>query len=233
MFMVAKRELTDSLPIVIDYLESNPDFFLDNPALLSKFNLPHINGRNISSLIEYQVNHLRKNEQLYKRQIEELNEQLKFNDKLSEAAWSQAKILSDSTSIKSLYDELYKYLKQEYLCSHCLFFFFVEKRPHADYRGLRFKPIHSKLRYFFSGLYNVNKPLCDSLPSEYIDALFGDESFKIKSTVTLPIKDNNGEASGLFILGSQEYNAYRQGFSINLLNQLKDIFVKQLNTLLI
>ncbi len=111
-----------------------------------------------------------------------------------------------------------------------MIFFFVEKRPYKDYRNLRFKPIHSKLRYLFSELYNVNKPLCDSLPSEYIDVLFDEESNKIKSTVSLPI--NNEEPLGLFILSSQHYNAYRQGFSINHLNHLKNVFVKQRNTLL-
>jgi uncharacterized protein YigA (DUF484 family) len=125
---------------------------------------------------------------------------------------------------------LFLFLKNEYQCSHLLIFLFAEKRPHQDYRNLRFKPIHSKLRYFFSGLYNVNKPLCDSLPAEYIDAMFGDDSTRIKSTVSLPIQ--NEEPLGLMILGSHEYNAYQQGFSINLLDHLKNVFVKQCNRLL-
>ena len=228
--MVANREPADTLPVVIDYLESNPNFFLDNPSLLSKLNLPHITGRNISSLIEYQVDHLRKSEQSLKTQMETLIKNKERCDNLAEVANKLALTLMDETSIEALYEKLFQFCKHEYQCSHLLIFFFVEKRPRQDYRHLRFKPIHSKLRYLFSGLYNVNKPLCDSLPSEYIDALFDDESQKIKSTVSLPI--NNEEPLGLFILGSQEYNAYRQGFSINLLNHLKNVFVKQCNALL-
>jgi uncharacterized protein len=230
MFMAANREPTDNLPVVIDYLERNPNFFLDNPTLLSKFNLPHINGRNVCSLIEYQVDHLRKNEQHQKKKIEELINHQEQNDRLADEAYKLSLDLAETTTIETLYDKLFLFLKQEYQCSHCLIFFFVEKRPHQDYRSLRFKPIHSKLRYFFSGLYNVNKPLCDSLPAEYIDAMFAKDSHKIKSTVSLPI--NNDDALGLFILGSQEYNAYQQGFSINLLNHLKNVFVKQCNKLL-
>jgi len=230
MFMAANREPVDNQPVVIDYLERNPNFFLDNPTLLSNLNLEHINGKNVSSLIEYQVDHLRKNEQILKTQIEILSKNQGQSDRLAEEAYKQSFALMDATSIESLYDTLFLFLKREYQCSHLMIFFFVEKRPHKDYRNLRFKPTHSKLRYLFSGLYNTNKSLCDSLPSEYIDVLFGKESNKIKSTVTLPI--NNEEPSGLFILGSQEYNTYRQGFSINLLNHLKNIFVKQCNTLL-
>jgi uncharacterized protein len=228
--MAVNREPTDNLPLVVDYLERNPNFFLDNPALLTNLNLPHIAGRNVSSLIEYQVDHLRKNEQCQKKQIEDLFHLQEQNDKLAEQAYKVILSLMESTSIEMIYDRLFQFLKLEYHCSHCLIFFFVEKRPHPDYCGLRFKPIHSKLRYFFSGLYNVNKPLCDSLPAEYIDAMFSEDSNRIKSTVSLPIK--NEEPQGLFILGSQEYNAYQQGFSINLLNHLKDVFVKQCNTLL-
>ncbi len=228
--MAANREPADTLPVVIDYLESNQNFFLDNPNLLSKLNLPHITGRNISSLIEYQVDHLRKSEQLLKTQIETLIKDKEQCDNLAEEANKLALTLMDETSIEVLYEKLFQFCKREYQCSHLLIFFFVEKRPRQDYRNLRFKPIHSKLRYLFSGLYNVNKPLCDSLPSEYIDVMFGDDSQKIKSTVSLPI--NNEEPLGLFILGSQEYNAYQQGFSIHLLNHLKNVFVKQCNALL-
>lgn len=228
--MAANREPANSLPVVIDYLGRNPNFFLDNPTLLSKLNLPHITGRNISSLIEYQVDHLRKNEQLLKTQLETFTNNQEQNDRLAQETYKLALELMDATNIEMLYDKLFLFLKTEYQCSHLMVFLFVEKRPYNDYRNLRFKPIHSKLRYLFSGLYNVNKPLCDSLPSEYIDALFGVDSTKIKSTVTLPI--NNEEPLGLFILGSQEYNAYRHGFSINILNHLKNVFVKQCNTLL-
>lgn len=228
--MAVNRELADNLPIVIDYLERNPDIFLDDPSLLSKLNLPHINGNKVSSLIEYQVDRLRKNERLLETQLEELTDSQKKDENLAEEAHKQVLALMKVESIETLYDKLFLFLKHEYQSSHLLIFLFTEKRPYPDYRNLRFKPIHSKLRYLFSGLYNVNKPLCDSLPAEYIDALFGKESNKIKSTVTLPIK--NEGVLGLFILGSQQYNTYKQGFSIQILDHLKDVFLQKYITLL-
>ncbi len=229
--MVADRKSADTLPVVIDYIQRNPDFFLENPALLHNLKLPHITGRNISSLIEYQVNHLRKDKQILKSQLDTLIISQKQNDRLANEVYKQASALMDINNIETLYDSLFQFLKREYYCSHLLIFFFVDKRPYDDYRNLRFKPIHSKLRYFFSGLYNVNKPLCDSLPTEYIDVMFEKESNKIKSTVALPIKED--EPLGLFILGSQNYNTYRHGFSINLLNHLKNVFVKQCYRLIV
>ena len=228
--MVVNNKLVNNLPMVIDYLERNPDFFLDNPTLLSNLNIPHTTGKKISSLIEYQVNQLRKNERLLKTKIEDLIYNQKQFELLTEKVHEQALVVINSETIETLYDKLFVFLKQEYQCNHLLIFFFAEKRPCRDYRDLRFKQIHSQLRYLFSGLYNLNKPLCDSLPSEYMDGLFGKESNKIKSTVSLPVKNN--DMPGLFILGSQEYDAYQQGLSIHLLNYLKDVAALQFITLL-
>lgn len=228
--MAANREITDHLPVVIDYLESNPNFFLDNPTLLSNLHLPHISGRNISSLIEYQVMQLRENEQLLKSQLDELINKQKQNETLAECVHAQVLSLANIQSIEELYDKTLQFLKREYQCSHLMMFLFSHKRPYPDYRDLRFKPIHSKLRYLFSGLYNTNKSLCDSLPTEYIDALFDKHAAKIKSTVTLPIL--NEAMPGLLILGSEQYNSYEHGFCIKLLEQIKDLFVQRLTILL-
>ena len=227
--MAVNRDPADNLPIVIDYLERNPDIFLDNPELLQKLNIPHITGKNVSSLIEYQVNDLRKNERLLKTQIEELINNQKHCEILTEKVHKKALNLIQIETVETLYDKLFLFLKREYQCNQLLIFFFVEKRPYQDYRNLRFKQIHSRIRYLFSGLYNLNKPLCDSLPSEYMDGLFGNESNKIKSTVSLPVKSN--DMLGLFILGSHEYDAYQKGLSINLLNYLKEVFVQRFTTL--
>ena len=228
--MAVNSKPANELPLIIDYLERNPNLFLDHPELLPKLNLPHINGNNISSLIEYQVDCLRRNDRLLNTKICELSSEQEQFDYLSKQVHEQALALMEVETIEALYDRLFLFLKREYQCSHLLIFIFVEKRPRPDHRDLRFKPIHSKLRYLFSGLFNVNKPLCDSLPTEYIDALFAKQANKIKSTVSLPIKIN--ETLGLFILGSQEYNVYKQGFSIKQLDFLKSVFVKKLNQLL-
>lgn len=230
MIMVANTNTAGNLANITDYLENNPDIFLEHPTLLTKLNLPHISGGNICSLIEYQVENLRKNERQLKAEIGKLKLNKRQSENLANQAYEHALDIMHTETIESLYDKLYLFLKREYLCSHLYIFFFVENRPYKDYRELRFKQIHSNIRYLFSGLYNVNKPLCDSLPVEYMDGIFGKESKIIKSTVSLPIKDH--DKLGLFILGSQIYDAYQQGFSIHLLNYLKDVFVLRLNSLL-
>ncbi len=105
--MAANRDPVDNQPVVIDYLGRNPNFFLDNPNLPSKLNIPHINGRNIRSLIEYQIDHLRKNEQLLKTQIEILTNNQLQSERLTEEAYKLPFTLMNATSIESLYDALF------------------------------------------------------------------------------------------------------------------------------
>ena len=58
---------TDS---VIAFLQSNPDFFQQNPELLESLNLTHGTQGNVTSLIEKQVAVLRdKNEQLQRAMV--------------------------------------------------------------------------------------------------------------------------------------------------------------------
>jgi uncharacterized protein YigA (DUF484 family) len=154
--MVVNTESASNLTVVIDYLESNPDIFLDNPALLSKLNLPHITGRNVTSLIEYQVADLRKNERFLKAEIGKLKLNKRQCENLANQAYEQALGIMQTETIEALYDKLFLFLKREYLCSHFYIFFFVDNRPCQDYRDLRFKQVHSNIRYLFSGLYNVN-----------------------------------------------------------------------------
>ncbi len=223
--MTVVRSPSDNLNIVTDYLERNPDFFLDNPHLLSKLNIPHLSGNNVTSLIEYQVSLLKQNEQLLRNKFAELENNQQQSMQLARKIQEQALRLLNTTEIEQLFDSLFNFLRHEYQTSHLLVFAFVEQRPCHDYKGLRFKKTNSKLRFLFTELFTRNKPLCDSLQSEYLEGLFENQAEQITSTVALPMQYDDKLA--LMVLGSRERNAYKQGFSINLLNHLKDIFIYQ------
>lgn len=223
--MAAEREHADQLPLVLEYLESHPDIFLDNPHLLSNLNIPHLTGKRVHSLIEYQVEKLREENQQLSAELEELNTFHEHCEDLGVKGYELALRMTKAKSVESLYDQFFVYLKNEYACSKLLIYYFTGERPHADYRGLRFRPTHSRLRYLFSGLFNRNKPLCDSLQSEYLDRLFGKEATKIRSTVALPILSEDD--LGLMVIGSEQYDAYSRGFPIHLLSYLKEIYCKR------
>src|ERR1700678_1736498 len=70
---------------VADYLQSHPDFFERNAALLAKLRLPHMRDSGATvSLVERQVEVLRERNQALERKLKELVEVARANDALSE-----------------------------------------------------------------------------------------------------------------------------------------------------
>ncbi len=228
--MAVVRNSSDNLNIVINCLERNPDFFLENPELLSKLRVPHITGENIHSFIEYQVASLKKHNQSLNSTIENLQSDQQTIFDLSEAVQQQVDKTLNADTAEGLYDDFSKFLTKYYQVNQFLFFMFVDERPRSDYKGLKFKPTHSKLQSLFSELFNRNKPLCDSLQAEYLEGLFGSKANNVSSTVAFPVQTD--DHLGLMVLASQEKDIYEQGLALNLLNQLKSVFAYQLNNVL-
>jgi uncharacterized protein YigA (DUF484 family) len=73
----------------------------------------------------------------------------------------------------------------------------------------------------FTELFHHNKPLCDSLQTEHIEALLGAEIESIHSTVLIPVQQSDWH--GLLVLGSTMQDQYSHGFKIDLLNYIVSI----------
>lgn len=224
--MTIVREPTDNLDLVIEYLESHPDFFINQLDLLNQIDIPHNLGSNIPSLIEYQVKQLRKQDSILKDKLKYFQERHQSVLDLSEAIQEQQNIILNCDSIEKLYDSFYQFLNRYYGVNYLLYFVFVNKRTYEDYRGLRFRKPNSKVHNLFIALFNHNRPLCDCLQDDYLEFLFGKKAGTIRSTAVFPIQ--NESPLGLMITASRETDRFEQGVSLNLLNQLKSLFIHQL-----
>ena len=228
--MTVSRHQPDTVNIVIDYLERNPDFFLDNPALLSDLCIPHNPGKRVVSLIEYQVRQLREQTRHQQLLLAEQNKLISKHQQLTDKVQNLSMNILATDTAEAIYDALNMFLRKEYLCSKYLLILFRKTRPQSDYKGMKFKPSRSRLRDLFSGLINLDKTLCDSLPEEYLDLLFAEDCRQIQSTVVIPLKVSDEPA--LMILGSRERNVYSRGFEINLLEHLKQVLMFRLQQLI-
>lgn len=228
--MTSVRNPSDNLDIVIEYLESHPDFFLDKPELLSIFNIPEDLGHNIHSLIEYQVNHLRKQKKTLTDKLKYFQSTHQTVFELSEATYSQQEDLLSINTIEELYDSFYQFLNKHYAVNYLLFFVFMNNRTQEDYKGLRFRKSTSKVQQLFIGLFNHNKPLCDCLQNDYLEFLFGKKAKTISSSAVFPIQSDNPR--GLMVIASRDADQYEHGLALNLLNQLKSVFIFRLLQLL-
>lgn len=211
---------------IIDYLRNHPDFFVEHPEILSSLNIPHVTHGNISSLIEYQVTKLREQISDLQKNRGVLEQHSDSNIKFAGNINNLTLQLLSSENLNALYMKLSEGVKNLYSANRVLLLIFNNSTLNSKYPDMRFLASSSNLNFMFTELFHRNKPLCDSLQEEYLQLLFPEEYETIKSTVIVPIVNENWQ--GLLILASHEINRYQQGTGLNMLVYIKDIVQQML-----
>ncbi|MBI4006258.1 MAG: DUF484 family protein [Gammaproteobacteria bacterium] len=206
---------------IIDYLRKHPDFFIKHSEILPELKITHKTDKKVSSIIEYQVSHLRTQLNELQKTLHMLEQNTKANSEFSKRVHTMSLQLHAASDIKELFDTLYKGLKLYYSANKVLLLIFKKPEGLKNYSGLKFLNSTSQLRFMFTEIFHRNKPLCESLHDEYLDVLFGKDSEMIKSTVLIPLQQSDW--NGLLVLGSHERNQYSQGFELDLLVYIASI----------
>jgi hypothetical protein len=224
--MVQTKDLPDSPEDIVEYLRNHPDFFVEHTDILSELNIPHDTpGQlaatgNVASLIEHQVAQLRHENSSLNENLEKSEEDVAHQRDLAKITHDLSLQLMQVDSLKSLNDLLSKSLRQHYQAERFLFLVFKTPVDSEDCSGIRFLEANSKLAFMFTELFHHNKPLCDSLQIEHIDALFGSEgeTETIRSTALIPVQQSDWH--GMLVLGSKKQDQYCHGFEMDLLNYI-------------
>ena len=224
--MALTKDLPDSPENIIEYLRNHPDFFVEHTDILSELNIPHdtpgqlASTGNVASLIEHQVAQLRHENSSLHENLEKSEDDVAHQRDLARTTHDLSLQLMKVDSLKALNDLLSKNLRQHYQAERFLFLVFKTPIDSEDCSGIRFLEANSKLAFMFTELFHHNKPLCDSLQSEHIDALFGimDGAESIRSTALIPVQQSDWH--GMLVLGSKKQDQYCHGFEMDLLNYI-------------
>ncbi len=173
---------------------------------------------NIASLIEYQVAQLRQENSSLNENLERSEKDVLHQRELTNAIHDLSLRLMQLDSIKKLDNLLTKSLKHHYQAERFLFLIFQSPIRHKNCSNIRFLEANSKLAFMFTELFHHNKPLCDSLQTEHLEALFGAETESIHSTALIPVQQSGWH--GLLVLGCTMQDQYSHGFKIDLLNYI-------------
>ena len=219
--MVLSKDLPDSPEDIIKYLRNHPDFFVEHTDILSELNVPHGTTSNIASLIEYQVAQLRQENINLNENLEKSEEDVLHQRELVNDVHSLSLRLMQIDSLKTLNGLLSKRLKKLYHAERFLFLVFQKPDNCKEYSNIHFLEANSKLSFMFTELFHHNKPLCDSLQTEHIEALFHTETESIHSTALIPVQQSGWH--GLFVLGSKVQGQYSHGFEMDLLKYITKI----------
>ena len=213
-----------------EYLARNPDFFVKNPELLTKLFIPHITPDNVSSLIEYQVDVLRRNLAEANREITSLHNHLENIRQDTTGIHKLTLQLVSAGTINEIYRHTSKCLKDIYHADRVLLFLFCEFSNYGADSDLKCLGNTHHLKFMFTEIFHRNKPLCNSLQEEHIRALFAEDHQQIKSTVILPLQADSWQ--GLLVTGSRKSNCYGHGFELDLLVYLGSILNLCITTIL-
>ncbi len=213
--MKPEKDFTGNENEIIDYLRKHPDFFIKHPEILPELKITHKTDEKVSSIIEYQVSHLRRQLNELQKTLLSLEQNTNVNREFSNHVHTMSLQLHAACDAKELFDTLQKGLKLYYSANKVLLLIFKKPEGLKNYSGLKFLNSTSQLRFMFTEIFHRNKPLCESLHDEYLDVLFGKDAEMIKSTVLIPLQQSDW--NGLLVLGSHERNQYSQGFELDLL----------------
>ncbi len=216
---------------MVDFLRSHPDFFTEHTDLLNRLSVPHQAGAGIASLIEKQVQIMRRRIEDLEQKLEKTKHQESFYIHLVENARRLAFDLLDTENPQAFHQKLVDGLSNYYKADQFRLYVFTRRSTPNDCGGIRFRKTNDRIKCLFTGVFNHHRPLCGSLQDEHIKAVFGSDAEFIHSTVLIPLKLEHWE--GLLALGSRQWNYYRHGLSLELLVMISDIASKVIDGWLI
>ena len=189
---------------VATYLRRHPDFFQDKPSLLTDLRIPHHTGGAVS-LLERQVTVLRDAKEDQEKQLNDLIQIARDNDRLAEHMHRLTLDLMASRDIAVLLDVLNHRLQRDFLADLVAMRLFVFP---LDVNHAGRDEIVADVDAFkgpFQRLLDAGKPFCGLLKSEQLAILFGDRAESVGSTAFLPL----GERGNLGLLAICSYDRAR------------------------
>ncbi|MFL2742659.1 MAG: DUF484 family protein [Gammaproteobacteria bacterium] len=108
------------------FLKENPDFFLKNPEALEELEIKHASGEAVS-LIERQVEIIKKKNLLADSKLSEFLSNAEFNQKLFIKVQKLILIILKSETLNSLSEQVEIFFKKEFGNEKCKIFFFTQE----------------------------------------------------------------------------------------------------------
>ncbi len=202
---------------VADYLAEHPDFLHDHPDLLAELLIPHATGSAVS-LIERQVQVLRDKHAIAQRQLHQLIEVARDNDRLAERMHQLALALLDCTTLADVIGAVDAKLSGAFEADRVALLLFDDRVSGPTLDHARWLSASSPELAEFDNILNSRKPICGRLTTAQLDCLFGPEPAAVGSAVVIPLAET--EPFGLLGIASRDPERFQHGMGTSFLQQL-------------
>lgn len=220
--------LTDAK--VADYLQTHPDFFERNAALLAKLRLPHLRDTTATvSLVERQVEVLRERSQTLERKLKELIDVARANDELADRIHRLSQRLIRARDLATTVEAIETSLREDFDAMHSVLVLFLDEARALQPRMARFLRVDdaggAEIKMFES-LLQSGKPRCGQIRDSQRDYLFGKDTVEIGSVALTPIGPKG--SVGILAIGASDVDRFHPAMSIEFLSRIGDLIAHAL-----
>ena len=208
---------------VHDYLATHPDFFEQNPRLLSALNLPHSSGGTVS-LIERQISVLRQKDLKRERQLKELISVARANDVLATKIHELTLKLLAATDLPATVLVLEEAMRTGFGADQAVLVVFGDPDAFTDIDAGRFFRVTDRkdpALKSFNTFLNGSGPRCGKIRDAQREFLFRNDAEEIGSAALVPI--GKGAEIGFLAVGSVDSDRFHPGMSMDFLARLGDL----------
>ena len=212
---------------VLKYLEDNPEFFINNPSILTHINIPHTGSGAAISLIEHQVQVLREKNKDLTHQLQNLISIARENDTLGRQLHQFAIAMIDSFSLDDVLDAARTTLQQEYRLEYIALLFHSQAkvasgRPEFALSGdAKFADLLNQI----TKNNMLNKPMrCNSKHENILIDLFGERALEVKSCIIIPL--GGSPPDGVLALGSDALDRFYPSMGTAYLKKFGEILYR-------
>ncbi|MBF0266136.1 MAG: DUF484 family protein [Gammaproteobacteria bacterium] len=217
---VSESKILKAEKTTIDYLQNNPDFFQKNQNLLHNLKLPHSNGNTIS-LIERQVDSLRKNNQKLNNQLNDLFAIAKENESSSRKMHELILALLSSQSINDVYKVIEEKITHHFSVDAIKLKVFTESEGLSNCSNNICIANDSIEAKSLLRIVNHREPVCGFFDSITFDKT---NQVSIKSMAVLPLYVDKNICFGCLILGSNNSQHFSPDVGTIFLQNLSEVF---------
>ena len=204
------------------YLRDNPDFFERHADLLADLRVPHSSGTGAVSLVERQLELLRRRNEDLRRTLEEYVANARASDELARQLNQLVTKLLGCPGSKERLSVLPGQLREIFALDFVrLLLFEALPGEYSVVDGLTATPREKVMSEGLSGVLSSSAPRCGRYSSEQREFLFGKEAGEVASVALAPL-GHRGKL-GLLALGSRDPDHYHRGKSTEFLGRLSAI----------
>lgn len=221
-------EETISEQAVQEYLQANPDFFERNDALLGALRVPHGSGEAVS-LVERQVSMLRQKELKLQRQLKDLIEVARANDRLATKIHELTLQLLAAKDLAATIAAVEAAMRVGFNADQAVLVLFGDPEVFDDVDAGRFFRVlrrdDSTLQPFATFLKGRG-PRCGQVRDSQRSFLFQDDAEEIGSVALVPL--GKKAQLGFVAIGSADADRFHPGMSIDFLARVGDLVARAL-----